>query len=256
MELFEKNSEEWKKMRKRIDLRDIKTLESRWISMMVFDKTRTRQDVIDHIEQSANSEITEKDIYLVHRQNSRVPYFVRIRCPNKSEAQELVRTLNLSTLDGTKVFAEMEYSIEGSNLKVLLGNLDENVTEQDIADHLGKYGKIKSPLTSITLKTNKKQTRKWAEIVFKSDEDANKIVRNLNCSTLKGRELVVDWWIDMKKEIKSNRELKEITKSANKVKLNDGTSGIDKLNKRSKRLKQMKQRRFKKRGTHSLTYSM
>merc|ERR1719229_2242203 len=118
---------------------DLKVLKSRWIALIGFDGATTRKHVVDHIKLNANSKITEKDIYL---HQSKDIYFAKIRCPDNTKAQELVRTLNLSTLNGAKVIAEMEYPIEGRTLKVLLGNLDDNVTEQDIADHLQKYGKI------------------------------------------------------------------------------------------------------------------
>merc|ERR1712154_428025 len=115
-------------------------------------------------------------------------FFARIECRSNSDAQRLVRTQNMSELNGTKVNIEMHLPLEGERTILHLLCLDEGVTEQDIADHITEHGKIKTPPISIEVWWVFKN-QKRSQITFASNEDLVQTVRNLNRTELKGKEV-------------------------------------------------------------------
>merc|ERR1712217_918486 len=100
----------------------------------------------------------------------------------------------------------------------------------DIASHLEENGKIKPKSILI----NKNGYGQWAKIEFDSTEKADETVKNLNLSKLKGKEVEVDWCIRKKWKWLKVKDIREIKKLADKMKV-DGPSGRHKLNKQKKR---------------------
>jgi len=163
---------------------------SRWVLMKNLNQNPTRKQIIDHIKKNGNIKVNKKDIYIGQ---SDTQSFARIECPSNSDALKLMQTLNISKLNGSKIFVVMLSPLEGMPRTVVLDNLDTEVTEQDIADHLQKCGKIETPPKYIRMYVDKKQNLKYAKIAFDSNKDVVQTVRNLNISKLKGREVFVRW---------------------------------------------------------------
>merc|ERR1712113_1044348 len=134
-----------------------------------------------------------------------------IECSNNSEARKLVESLSFSELKGSKLFASIE-NVGGNQTILVISNLPKGVSEQNVADHIKKFGKIKTPPKSIMLKRNK--TNGFVAVNFASKEDALKTMKGINGTQMKGQDVCV--WVQLLSGQQQNR-LKE------KIKASKGT---------------------------------
>merc|ERR1712130_238103 len=192
---------------------------SKWVCMDRLKENTTRQQIIDYIKNNGNIKVNEKDIYIGRGPNHHL--YAKIECRSNSDAQKLVQTQKFSELNGSKVVIEMELPLEGKRTVLILSNLDENVTEQDIADHIKEHGKIQTPPTSIELWSMASNTQKRSQISFASNADLVQTVRNLNCIQLKGREVFLSWRIKEKRKSNKIQALKGRKKGKTVFKLNN-----------------------------------
>jgi len=230
-------------------------LKSQWIAANLLIEDTTRQQIVDYIKKNCDIKVDKKDIYMMQ---TRSIHYALIRCANNSEARKAVLKQKMTKLNGAKILIEFERPLKGEDMIMVLTNLHQDVTEQDIKDHLKKHGKIRNAPKSIMWIPTKPDVPKKVKIDLDPNENLVKTVKNLNLSKLKEREVFVSWIrarrnVDKKK--KGDEAKKQIIKTKN-VKLNPFTESqekeVSKLNTKKtmtgKAIKESKKRRDKQKG--------
>merc|ERR1712130_803090 len=144
----------------------------------------TTQQIADFINEIGKMTVKKDAIYIPYP-NSNRKQKAEVRCGSNSNAQKLVKKLNLKKLGGSTVFVEIAEDLKGKTKVLQLTDLKEGVTEQDLANVLQRSKKIKNPPKKI--KANKDS----AKITFETIEEAEQGYDVLKGSKLKGKKIVV-----------------------------------------------------------------
>ena len=79
--------------------------------------------------------------------------------------------------------------LSGFSMKILVRNLDRNVTDAEILDLFKTYGKVESCVVVKDEATGK--SKGFGFVEMPNDEEATKVIEELNGAELDGRTLVV-----------------------------------------------------------------
>jgi len=74
-------------------------------------------------------------------------------------------------------------------MKMYVGNLSFNVTEEDLKDMFTEYGDVES--VNIVLDRFSKQSRGFGFVEMQNNSEADKAIKALNGSELKGRNIKI-----------------------------------------------------------------
>ena len=147
---------------------------SKWIKIEGLHPETQRHDIADHIQESHDVMIPLSDIYL-RCCNANPDRTIRadIECADHEAAVGLVEALQMNTLKGTKIWAEIAKFSKESAKFLKLTNLDSKVSPKKISNLIEKSGRMKHPY-KISLKSDGKGTSKTAIVEFGSVKDAKK----------------------------------------------------------------------------------
>ena len=219
-------------IRKLVAKKDSSWMNSKWIQMEPLPRGTTRKQIANRIAKLGKCKIPEKNIYLGHVDGDPSKKdWARIECPSNEDAVKLVTSISGSTFNGSVTTVLM--GKECTSRILLIGNLGADVTQQDVADYILDHGKIKNPPKTINMRQDGK-----ALIVFETEKDADKTMRKLNGSKLKGRKIFSVILRPKKIQFMSSfagQKLKLKKKSNDK--LNSRKSGAEKKLKRKNRKK-------------------
>jgi len=185
LKCIDTKSDLYERTMKREEKKGEHRLNSAWIALGPISENTTKKNIIDHIKKTGNINVGVKKVYI----NATRAW---IECSNNSEARKLVESLSFSELKGSKLFASIE-NVGGNQTILVISNLPKGVTEQNVADHIKKFGKIKTPPKSIMLKRNK--TNGFVAVNFASKEDALKTMKGINGTQMKGQDVCV--WVQL-----------------------------------------------------------
>jgi len=170
--------------------------DTRWIQIGSKRSKTTKEDIVAHIKKHGKTKITQNDIYL--RRSDVDPskgVVANIECSSNEKARELVKALSQKKLNDEPTWVQLGNVPKGKTRSLTIGNLDESVTAQDVADYLKTRGKVRNKPKGIMIRSEGTKDKKsvTAKIEFKSEKEADDVAGNLNGSKLKGREVAIQW---------------------------------------------------------------
>jgi len=176
----------------------------------------TTQQIARFIKQKGGIEIKNNAICILPADSKQQKSAV-IRCGSKKSALELVKKLNLKEMNGKKVWIQIRVDLKGKTKSLQIVNMKDDVTEQDVANLLQKSKKIKNAPKKIRLIPLLKPGRS-GKITFKTIEEAERAYDVLSNSKLKGREISVMRYKQLKmKKTQIKKEMKTLRNARKKA---------------------------------------
>jgi len=194
---------------------------SEYIHMTGMNATTTRQQIADFIKQKGGITINNNEICITHSPGNGKKTSAMIDCGSNKNAQQLVKKLNLKEMDGNKVWIEIAVDLKGKTKALIITNVEEGTTTQDVANLLQQSKKIENPPKKIAL--YKCGSGSHCRINFETEEEAERAYDVLKSSKLKGREIFVLRSVerrpsDKKRKMKQRKVMKRLSKNATRAK--------------------------------------
>jgi len=104
------------------------------------------------------------------------------------EAQQAIKDLNDTTLDGRKIFVREDREEERSHSQIFVGNLSYGTSWQDLKDLFSQIGPIRH---ADVLRDYQGRSKGCGIVLFESENDAKEAIKKFHDTEFQGRKILV-----------------------------------------------------------------